>query len=93
MLLDIITILSIGLISIGAIFLMISVFKALSIWRITPENIKKKWLILILLICFFCIGYFFVLCIIIFNISFPLIVIMGSVFFGGAMFVFIIISF
>ena len=87
-----IKILSILLILIGAIFLFLSFPPARNIWGNVSGGLRRKWLIILYLIGFFILGYLFFDIILISNLPFPVELVTGGVFLGGAFFVYIIIN-
>jgi PAS domain S-box-containing protein len=86
-----IKILSILMILIGAIFLFLSFSPARNIWGNVSGDLRRKWLIVLYLMGFFILGYLFFDIILIINLPFPVELVTGGVFLGGAFFVYIII--
>jgi diguanylate cyclase (GGDEF)-like protein/PAS domain S-box-containing protein len=87
-----IAILSIILIFVGAVFLFLSVSPARAAWKNAPGVMRAKWLVIVYLISFFLVGYLFFDLVLIKDLTFPTEFITGTVFIGGAVFVFIIIN-
>jgi len=87
-----IKILSILMILIGAIFLLLSFLPARKIWRNISGDLRRKWLIIFFLMGFFIFGYLLFDIILISNLPFPVELVTGVVFLGGAFFVYIIIN-
>ena len=79
-----IKILSILMILIGAIFLFLSFSPARNIWGNVSGDLRRKWLIILYLMGFFILGYLFFDIILISNLPFPVELVTGGVFLGGA---------
>jgi putative nucleotidyltransferase with HDIG domain len=86
-----INILSVLMILGGAIFLFLSFPPARHIWDNTSGQLRQKWLIILFLMGFFILGYLFFCIILISNMTFPVELVTGAVFLGGAFFVYIIV--
>ena len=86
------TIISIIFILVGAAFLFASIITTLKIKENVPDEVKKRWLISSALMIFFFVGYIFAVIILAFKIQIPLEIITGIIFFGGGLFVNIIIN-
>jgi len=82
---------SIFMVLIGAVFLFLSLKPIRKMRSSMPENLKNKWLIIHGLIGFFLLGYFIFGIALIINLPFPVELVTGVVFLGGAIFVLIII--
>ncbi len=76
----------------GAAILIVSVYLTRRLHHIVPPSLQPKWLILTFLICFFVIGYCGYLLIQFEKINFPLEILISTVFLGGSLFVYGIIS-
>ena len=76
---------------IGVIFLFLSFLQAMNISGNLSGQLRRKWLIILCLIGFFILGYLFFDVILISNIPFPVELVTGGVFLGGAVFVYIVI--
>jgi PAS domain-containing protein len=76
---------------IGVIFLFLSFLQAMNILEKVSGQFRRKWLIILYLMGFFIAGYLFFDIILISNLSFPVELVTGSVFLGGAFFVYIVI--
>lgn len=87
-----IKILSVLMILIGAAFLFLSFSPAMKIWKNVSGRVRRKWLIILYLMGFFILGYLSFDIILISNLPFPLELVTGGVFLGGAIFVYIIIN-
>jgi PAS domain S-box-containing protein len=87
-----IRILSILMVLIGAAFLSLSFLPARKILGNVSGRLRDKWLVILNLMAFFLLGYLFFDAVLIFSLSFPVELVTGGVFFGGAIFVFIIIN-
>jgi signal transduction histidine kinase len=80
------------LVLIGAGFMVFSIGLGRSLQRVVPNKLKKRWQILILLKLFFLAGYLFFVSILFSSYNFPLELVTGIIFLGGAFFVFIVIN-
>ncbi|HEB49165.1 MAG TPA: GGDEF and EAL domain-containing protein [Desulfobulbus sp.] len=87
-----VTILAVILVLAGFIFLMLSLRPVRQAMDLVPAAFQLQWRILGLLILFFCLGYLFFDLILLTDITFPLELVTGLVFAGGAIFVFIVIN-
>lgn len=83
---------SILMVLVGAIFLTQSFQPARVIWKSVCGRLRRKWLFILNLMTFFLLGYLFFVAVLSFNLTFPLEMVTGGVFLGGAVFVFIIIN-
>lgn len=86
------TIFSCVLILAGAVFLFISILITSGIKEDVPKEVKKKWLISIVLMIFFLLGYLFFMTMQLLKVSIPYEIITGIIFLGGGFFVYIIIK-
>lgn len=77
---------------IGAVFLFLSFSPAVKISRKLIGRVRRQWLVILYLMVFFIIGYLSFDIILISNLPFPLELVTGGVFLGGAVFVYIIIN-
>src|SRR3990172_7679386 len=77
---------------IGAVFIFASFKPARKTWEKVPEELRKKWHIIVYLMYFFFVGYIFFDVVLLSDIAFPLEVVTGAVFFGGAIYVFIVMN-
>jgi len=77
---------------IGAAFIFASFLPARSTWKKVPEELRKKWFAIVYLMGFFFVGYIFFDAVLLSDLTFPVELVTGGVFFGGAIFVFIIIN-
>ena len=87
-----VTILSTIMVFLGACFLFASMVTSKGVYRTVPIPLRGRWLTLTGLICFFLIGYVAFIVIQLTDILFPLELLVGAVFMGGAFFVFIVIN-
>jgi len=87
----VIRVVSIIVVLIGAVFLFLSFLPAREIWGNVSGNLRRQWLAILNLMAFFLLGYLFFDAVLFFNMHFPLELVTGGVFLGGAVFVFIII--
>jgi len=83
---------SILMVLIGATFLLLSFSPAIKIWKNLSGRVRRKWLITLYLMGFFILGYLSFDVILISNMPFPLELVTGGVFLGGAVFVYVIIN-
>jgi diguanylate cyclase (GGDEF)-like protein/PAS domain S-box-containing protein len=84
--------LSVLLVLVGAVFIFSSFRPAQKTFKNVPPELRKKWRIIISLMRFFLAGYVFFDIVLISDLSFPVEIVTGGVFLGGAVFVFIIIN-
>ncbi len=87
-----IEVLSVVLVIIGAAFIFASFLPARKTWKKVPEELRRKWLVIVYLMHFFFVGYIFFDIVLLSDLKFPVALVTGGVFFGGAIFVFIIIN-
>jgi two-component system NtrC family sensor kinase len=80
------------LVLIGAGFMVFSIRLGSILKRAVPNKLKKRWQILILLKVFFLAGYLFFVSLLFSSYHFPLELVTGIIFLGGAFFVFIVIN-
>jgi PAS domain S-box-containing protein len=85
-------VLSILMVLCGAIFLTLSFLPARKIWGNVSGPLRRKWLVILNLMSFFLLGYLFFNVVLVFNLPFPVELVTGGVFLGGAVFVFIIVN-
>jgi HD-GYP domain-containing protein (c-di-GMP phosphodiesterase class II) len=83
-------ILIIAAVAAGAAFLGASLYLHLRAGRNIPVEVRPKWQLMAGLMAFFLAGYLFFLFIRIEHLAFPLEVLTAAVFFGGALFVFVV---
>jgi len=83
---------SIFVVLIGALYLLLSFLPAWDIWRNNVGQLRRKWFAILNLMVFFLLGYLFFDFVLLFNIRFPLELVISSVFLGGAVFVYIVIN-
>jgi PAS domain S-box-containing protein len=84
--------LSILMVLIGATFLSLSLPPARKIWLDVAGELRKKWLVILNLIWFFLLAYLFFDIVLIYKLPFPVELVTGSVFLGGACFVYMIVK-
>ncbi|MDD5757837.1 MAG: response regulator [Desulfobulbaceae bacterium] len=89
---DPIKLFSTSLVTLGASFLLASILTSRQIYRLAPAAFRGRWVILSGLICFFLLGYLAFIVLQFTDIPFPLELLVGLVFMGGASFVFLIID-
>jgi PAS domain-containing protein len=77
---------------IGAVIMLLSLAVGLRIRRDVSIALGFKWTVTLSLMLFFFFGYVATAVIIILNIAFPLEIITGTIFFGGACFVLLVIK-
>jgi two-component system sensor histidine kinase/response regulator len=76
----------------GACFLSASMAISMGVYRTVPPALRGRWLTLTGLMCFFLAGYAAFIVLQFTEIPFPLEILVGSVFMGGAFFVFLVIN-
>ena len=82
--------LSVLLVLSGSLFMLTSLVMCISLSRSVPNILRTKWTAMTNLILFFMGGYIAFLVIHLSDLSFPLELLTGSVFLGGAIFVFLV---
>ncbi len=87
-----IKIISTLLVFLGACFLFASMVTSKGVYRSVPAVLRGRWLTLTGLICFFLCGYAAFIVLQFSAIPFPLELLVGAVFMGGAFFVFLVIN-
>ena len=87
-----IEVLSFVLIIIGAAFIFASFLPARKTWKRVPEELRRRWHTIVYLMYFFFVGYIFFDFILLIDLKFPVELVTGAVFFGGAIFVYIVIK-
>ncbi len=85
------TLFSNGLILIGAGFMLTSILLSLKMLIGLPDLVRKRWIVLTGFMGFFLIGYLGFIVVSLSKIPLPVELITGSVFLGGAFFVFLVI--
>jgi diguanylate cyclase (GGDEF)-like protein/PAS domain S-box-containing protein len=85
-------ILSVILVMVGAAGIFASIMPARKTWKNVPHELRNKWLVIVYLMYFFFAGYLFFVFVLISGFKFPVELLIGGVFLGGAIFVFIIIN-
>lgn len=75
----------------GTFFMIAAFFMGLKMQSVLPEASQRKWLAMSCLLAFFSCGYVFYLVLQIQQFHFPLELITSSVFFGGSLYVFLVI--
>jgi diguanylate cyclase (GGDEF)-like protein/PAS domain S-box-containing protein len=76
---------------IGAAVMLLSIVAALDIRKKAARYLRRRWLIITVFAFLFLLGYIFVIFISLFHLSFPLEILIGSVFLGGSLFVNIVV--
>lgn len=84
--------LSIILVVLGAGVLLLSMHASRRFHNIVPRSFYTRWLVLTCLLCFFVFGYCGYIIVQLTGFRFPLELLVGCVFFGGALFVYGILS-
>ena len=74
----------------ASIFMLTSLVMCIGMSKGVPDVLRTKWFAMTYLILFFMGGYIFFLIIQLWNISFPLELLTSTVFFGGTIFVFLV---
>ncbi len=80
------------LVLLGACFMVFSIGRSGSLQKVVPVTLKKRWQILIVLKVFILAGYLLFVGILFSSYHFPLELVPGIIFLGGAFFVFIVIN-
>ncbi len=80
------------MVGLGLLFLVASIKVGTKILQVVPEGLRSRWEIIVLLMFFFIAGYLAFLVFQIKNVMFPMEIITGPVFLGGAFFVFLVMS-
>lgn len=80
------------LIIIGAAFIFASFLPARKTWKKVPEELQSRWHTIVYLMYFFFVGYIFFDFILLIDLKLPVELVTGAVFFGGAIFVYIVIN-
>ena len=80
------------MVAIGALVLLASMSRSRGLYRFVPRGLQRKWSVLFVLICSFFFGYCGYLVIQSAKINFPLEILISTIFLGGALFVFGIVS-
>ncbi|HWR72972.1 MAG TPA: PAS domain-containing protein, partial [Nitrospirota bacterium] len=80
------------LIIIGAAFIFASFLPARKAWKRVPEELRSRWHTIVYLMYFFFVGYIFFDFILLIDLKLPVELVTGAVFFGGAIFVYIVIN-
>jgi len=83
-------ILSVLLVIPGSIFMLASLVMSIGMSKGVPDVLRAKWLAMTYLILFFMGGYIAFVLIQLWDLSFPLDLVSSTVFFGGAIFVFLV---
>jgi PAS domain S-box-containing protein len=83
---------SILMVLIGAVFLSLSLPSAGKIRGNVESQLHGKWLVIISILSFILLGYLFFDLVLIFNLPFPVELVTGGVFLGGAVLVFMVIN-
>jgi len=89
---SLIPVVSVLLVFIGATFLLFSIFMGWGMRKGVPDVLYGKWTAITGLMAFFLAGYLAFLVIRIRHLDFPLELVTGIVFFGGAIFVFLVMN-
>jgi len=76
----------------GALFMSIAIIRGEKTMDHISHEVRKRWRVMIFFMVFFLLGYLAFLTILVGHIRFPLELVTGLVFFGGAVFVYIVIS-
>jgi uncharacterized membrane protein YesL len=84
--------LSSALIVAGAVFIIAAILSKLKIKESVPEEVKQKWTVSTIFMVFFLIGYLAAVAILVLKVAIPIEIITGAIFFGGGLFVFLIIN-
>lgn len=85
-------IISVAQVAIGAILMLFPIAVSMRIRARVPEQLRSKWLVLIWLMGFFFVGYLLYIANLLSSGSLPLELVTGTIFMGGAFFVYRVIS-
>ncbi|TKB25142.1 HD domain-containing protein [Desulfopila sp. IMCC35006] len=84
--------LSIFLMLPGIFFMLAALIMSLKMQNVLPEASQRKWRMMSILLAFFSCGYIFYLILQVLQFNFPLELITSSVFFGGSLYVFLVVN-
>ncbi|MCK9419026.1 MAG: PAS domain S-box protein [Nitrospirae bacterium] len=76
----------------GVLFMFVAILRGEKTKEYIPREVLRRWRVMILLMVFFLTGYLAFLTVLVGRIRFPLELVTGLVFLGGAVFVYIVIS-
>src|SRR5208283_318393 len=76
----------------GAALMLFAILRGRKISALVPPELQSRWRIMISLMLFFLAGYLCLLVVLVKRLTFPIELITGPVFMGGALFVFIVIN-
>ena len=86
------TVITVFLVLAGAVILAVATVNGLKILKHVSSQLLRRWIVAVSLIVFFILGYLLFASILLLKLSFSSELVTGSVFFGGACFVYIIIN-
>ena len=89
---NIVSMITVILILAGTLLLAVAVYLGNKARHAVPEELHKRWNVMIILMMFFLVGYVTIVIILAGGIRIPAEFIIGPVFFGGALFVLIVIN-
>ena len=76
----------------GIFFMLAALIMSLKMQNVLPEASQRKWRMMSSLLAFFACGYIFYLILQVLQFNFPLEIITSSVFFGGSLYVFLVVN-
>lgn len=76
----------------GIFFMLAALIMSLKMHSLLPEASQRKWRMMSILLAFFSCGYIFYLILQVLQFNFPLEIITSSVFFGGSLYVFLVVN-
>lgn len=76
----------------GALIMLLSIVLGLKIKKTVPQDLSRKWLVVVSLMGFFLFGYLLSALVLLIDITVPFELLTGSIFLAGAGFVFIIMK-
>lgn len=76
----------------GTFFMLAALIMSLRMQNVLPAASQRKWRIMSIFLAFFSCGYVFFLILLVLKVNFPFEVITSSVFLGGSIYVFLVIS-
>ena len=83
---------AVGMIGVGAFFMLLSIFRAVAMLPRLSAEYRRRWFLLTFFKAFFLLGYIAFIVITILDLHLPIELVTGAVFFGGALFVYIMVN-
>ncbi len=88
----ILSLITIFLVLLGALFMSAAILRGRMIYASVPPELLRRWRVLVMFMLCFLAGYVFLILILAEQVAFPIELLTGGVFLGGAIFVFIVIN-